>query len=315
MGKITEQTMNNIFAHYKPDEKVDILHWMTAVTFETIGRIGFGYSFDMLQRIDEPSHPFIDAMSFSLGESAARFFKASFVKKLPTETNNNYKKNNDLMKTIVEQVIKERKEGPDANDIQKDLLGFMLNARDEHSLGLSDQNIRDQVITFLIAGHDTTANTLAWTLYHLALDPEIEAKVLQEIANVGISSNEYPTPEQISSLKYMHRVLKEVLRLYPPVRVLGKYCKKDCVVPGGYSIKAGNTCMISAYNMHRNPDVYPNPTKFDPERWTPEEEQKRSRYAWLPFSTGPRSCIGMAFALQGMKRITISWFLFIYALS
>lgn len=99
----------------------------------------------------------------------------------------------------------------------------------------------------------------------------------------------------------MHQVLKETLRKYPPLRQLGKYCKKDCIIPGGYLMKADTVALIHVYAMHHNADVYSDPERFDPDRFSPEEEQKRSRFAWLPFSTGPRSCIGMAFALQEAK--------------
>jgi hypothetical protein len=130
------------------------------------------------------------------------------------------------MHSIVDEVIEQRKNGPDATDMNKDLLGYMLNARDEHNLGLSDENIRDQVITFLIAGHETTSNTLAWTLYELTRHPEVEQKMLQEIVNLGITHDALPTSEQSSSMKYTYQVLKETLRMYSPLRQLGKYCKK-----------------------------------------------------------------------------------------
>ncbi|KAG0752211.1 hypothetical protein G6F57_016409 [Rhizopus arrhizus] len=229
--------------------------------------------------------------------------QAAFVKQLPIEANRRFDRSVRLMHEVVENVIRERKASPDAKNKEKDLLGFMLNACDEHNLGLSDENIRDQVVTFLIAGHDTTANTLAWTLYELSRHPDIQAKVLQEIADNHIRHDELPNTEQINNLKYMHQVLKEVLRKYPPVRVLPKYCKNDCILPGGYKIKGNTPCSIQVYAMHHNKDVYPDPERFDPDRWTPEEEQKRSRFAWLPFSTGPRGCIGMAFALQEAKTV------------
>ncbi|KAF7720877.1 hypothetical protein EC973_005878 [Apophysomyces ossiformis] len=302
MGIITKQ-MINIFEHYKPDEQVEILDWTTNLTFETIGRVGFGYEFHLLDDRDQPHHPFIEAMGYCMKQALVRFKQAQFMKQLPIEANREFDKSVALMHSIVDEVIKERKSGPDASDMNKDLLGFMLNARDEHNLGLSDENIRDQVVTFLIAGHDTTANTLAWTLYELSRNPDIEAKVLQEIANCGITHDKNPTTEQISNLKYMHQVLKEILRLYPPVRALGKYCQKDCIVPGGYRIKADTGVAINVYSMHHNPKVYPDPERFDPDRWTPEAEQARSRFAWLPFSTGPRACIGMAFALQEAKTV------------
>jgi cytochrome P450/NADPH-cytochrome P450 reductase len=301
MGIIAQETMK-ILGEYTPEDKVEILEWCTNLTFETIGRIGFGYSFDLMDR-SKPTHPFIRAMGYALSNSITRFARPNFMKNMPMESNRNWERGINLMHSIVEEVIAERKSSEFAKDSEKDLLGFMLNARDEHNLGLTDENIRDQVVTFLIAGHDTTANTLAWTLYELSRHPDVQAKVLQEISNAGITSDKLPTVEQISSLKYLSRVLKETLRLHPPLRALTKYCKKDCIVPGGYRIKAGTQTVVSVFNMHINPDVYENPTKFDPERFTPEEEQKRSLYSWLPFSTGPRACIGMAFALQEAKTV------------
>ncbi|KAI7896669.1 cytochrome P450 [Mucor mucedo] len=305
MGIIAQETMD-VLGEYSPDDKVEILEWCTKLTFETIGRIGFGYSFDLMDR-NKPNHPFIDAMGYALGSSLNRFARPTFMKNMPLESNRKWQQGNNLMHSIVEGVIAERKASEFAKNSEKDLLGFMLNARDEHNLGLSDENIRDQVVTFLIAGHDTTANTLAWALYELSRHPEIQAKILQEIANVGITSDVLPTVEQVSNLKYIHKVLKETLRLHAPLRVITKYCKKDCVVPGGYLVKANTNATVSVLNMHMNPEIYKNPAQFDPERFTPEEEQKRSLYAWLPFSTGPRACIGMAFALQEAKTVLAMW--------
>lgn len=306
MGKIAQQTIE-VLSGYQPTETVEILDWTTKLTFETIGRIGFGYDFGLLDSRDAPPHPFIEAMAYCLKEAVTRIQQPQVVKHLPLDKNRRFETSIKLMNDTVDQVIADRKSGPDAGNLQKDLLGFMLNARDEHNLGLSDENIRYQVVTFLIAGHDTTANTLAWTLYELSRNPDVEAKVLQEIANVGIRHDAIPTTEQVSNLKYIHQVLKETLRRYPPVRMLGKYCKKDCIVPGGYRIRAGTHVGIHLMAMHLNPKVYPDPFRYDPDRWTPEEEQKRSRFAWLPFSTGPRACIGQAFALQEAKIVLAMW--------
>jgi cytochrome P450/NADPH-cytochrome P450 reductase len=302
MGVITQQTIK-ILEQFKPYEPVEIIDWTTNVTFETIGRVGFGYDFNLLNSRDQPPNEFIQAMAYCLKESLQRNQQAKFIKHLPLEANRKFDRSIKLMRDVVEGVIAERKNGPDAHNMNKDMLGYMLNARDEHNLGLSDENIRDQVLTFLIAGHDTTANTLAFALYELSRNPDIQAKVLQEIADNHITWDVLPNNEQISNLKYMHQVLKEVLRMYPPVRALGKYCKADCIVPGGYKIKAGTACAIQVYSLHHNEAVYPNHNRFDPDRWTPEEEQKRSRFAWLPFSNGVRGCIGMALALQEAKTV------------
>ncbi|RUP08316.1 cytochrome P450 [Jimgerdemannia flammicorona] len=302
MGEIVMKTIT-VFEQFAENEPVSIVDWTTNLTFETIGRIGFGFDFHLLDSRDAPQHPFIQAMSFCLGQSAQRKSQAQFIKHLPIEVNRRFDRELKLMQEIVEEVVRARKLSPDAKNSEKDLLGYMLNAVSEEGLGLSDELIRDEVLTFLIAGHETTSTTLAWTLYELDRNPEVQKKVLQEIVDVGITHNVLPTPEQISKLKYIHQVLKETLRMYPPIRHLGKYCKKDCVIPGGFVIKAGSSVVINLGAMHYNPAVYPDPNAYKPERFTPEEEQNRSRFAWLPFSTGPRGCIGMSFALQEAKTV------------
>ncbi|KAJ8661380.1 hypothetical protein O0I10_002646 [Lichtheimia ornata] len=307
MGLIAMRTIK-VLEEYQPTDKVEILNWTTRLTFETIGRCGFGYEFGLLDSKDAPNHPFIEAMAYCLKTVVVRRQQPSLFKHLPNEQNRKFDRSVKLMNDTVDQVIKERKQGPEAGDKDKDLLGFMLNARDDQNLGLTDENIRYQVVTFLIAGHDTTANTLAWTLYELTRHPEVEQRLLQEIADVGITHDKPPTVEQVGQLKYTHQVLKETLRKYPPVRMLNKYCKKDCVIPGGYLVKAGTPVSVNLFAMHRNPKVYSDPMRYDPDRFSPEEEQKRSRFAWLPFSTGPRACIGMAFALQEAK-VCLSMFL------
>lgn len=155
MGVIAKQTIKTL-EQYDPSEKVEILDWTTRLTFETIGRCGFGYEFGLLDSRDAPPHPFIDAMGYCLNHAVERTRQLGFIKHLPLERNRQFDRSVKLMNDIVDQVIKERKNGPEAGDKDKDLLGFMLNARDEHDLGLSDENIRYQVVTFLIAGHDVS---------------------------------------------------------------------------------------------------------------------------------------------------------------
>ncbi|KAL0096479.1 cytochrome P450 [Phycomyces blakesleeanus] len=312
MGRLVQQTIR-IIEQIPQDGPVDIIDLSTKLTFETIGRIGFGYKFGLIDSLNSPSHPFIGAMSYCLQQAVVRTQQARFVRSLPTEANRTFDRSLKLMHDIVDKVIQDRKRVPksdtdnsesdsdsDSNN-NKDLLDFMLYARDENNLGLSDENMRDQVVTFLIAGHDTTANTVAWALYEISRSPEVEAKIVQEIVNAGITAEELPTSEQISDLKYITQVIKETLRRYPPIRIISRICKKNCVIPGGYLIKKGSSVGVHLYSLHHNPEIYPNPYRWNPDRWTPEEEQKRSRYSWMPFSTGPRACIGMAFSLQEMK--------------
>lgn len=236
MGLIAQQTIA-LFEKFSPEEPVELLKWTTNLTFETIGKIGFGYDFNLLKEKDAEPHPFIEAMGYCIKAIYIRFKQSGFMKNLPLEQNRKFDREAKLMNAIVEEVIAERKNNPDVKDNEKDLLGFMLNACGEHNLGLSDESIRGQAITFLIAGHETISATLAFSFYEIARNRDIQQKILQEIANAGITHDKLPTSEQIGLLKYMRMLLKEVLRLYPPVGNLARYCIKDCILPGGYLLK------------------------------------------------------------------------------
>ncbi|KAK9729207.1 hypothetical protein K7432_000488 [Basidiobolus ranarum] len=294
--------LSNVLGSFKPDEPFLVTDWMTRITFETIGMLGFGYDFKLLDSKDSPLHPFIDAMSFCLTELKTRTSRSQYWKKLPIWSNYKFDRMMDLMKNTVDEVIAQRKKDAAHNETFTDLLAFMLDARDK-STGekLTDDVIRDQVLTFLIAGHETTSNTLSWCLYLLVRHPAVMKKVIQEIVNAGIDGENPPTIAQVSQLKYVNQVLKETLRMYPPVAAVQKYCIKDCILPFGYKIEKDTAAQISIYSLHYNPDIWTEPEVFNPDRFSSAEESKRSPYAWLPFSSGPRACIGMQFSLQEAK--------------
>ena len=148
MGLIAQKTIR-LLEQFSPEEPVEILQWTTNLTFETIGKIGFGYDFNLLDDKDADPHPFINAMVNVLKTVFIRFKQPGFLKSMPLRQNRAFDEDVALMHSIVDKVVLERKQSPDAKDSEKDLLGFMLNARDEHDLGLSDENIREQVITFV----------------------------------------------------------------------------------------------------------------------------------------------------------------------
>ncbi|KAK9695918.1 hypothetical protein K7432_012736 [Basidiobolus ranarum] len=304
MAKLGKKLVNVLEDISGGQEPVLISPWMTKITFETIGRVGFGFDFGLLESKDSPIHPFIDAMSFCLGQARTRAFRSQYWKLLPIWSNYQFDRMMKLMKDTVDEVIVQRKSCPQGEDESKDLLGFMLNASDK-STGqkLPDEVIRDQVVTFLIAGHETTSNTLSWCLYCLAKNPAILKNVLQEIANVGINNDDLPTTAQISRLKYLTQVLKETLRMYPPLALLQKSCIKDCRLPFGYFAEEGTVVQVQIYALHHNPNIWENPSVFNPDRFNSSEESKRSRYSWLPFSIGARGCIGLQFAMQEAKII------------
>ncbi|KAI8608638.1 cytochrome P450, partial [Chytriomyces sp. MP71] len=301
MGLLAHK-LTDIFAVYaRTGENVLITHWMTNFTFETIGKTGFGYDFHLLDDRDAPVHAFIKSMQFCMSECVNRVQQVPVYKKLPLPAKKKFERELRSMTDIVDGVIQVRKRQiANGEAVPKDLLTFMLTERTAQGEGMRDTLIRDQVMTFLIAGHETTSNTLSWALFELDRNPEVQAAVLQEITNSGIS-DEIPTDKQVSQLDYIERVIKETLRMHAPVRSVGKMACQDTVVPGNYKIAEGTRVQIAVDAMHHNPAVFANPDVFDPDRWLPENEAKRSQYSWMPFSTGARGCIGRQFAMQEAK--------------
>lgn len=208
----------------------------------------------------------------------------------PGERSRKLKKALAVLEGRVGRMIEERR----ANTrTRRDLLTLLLSARDEDGSGMSDRQVRDEVITLFVAGHETTANALAWSLMLLAQHPDVYAKVREEVDAIG----RVPTSADLPRLALCLRVFKEAMRLYPPVYMFGRVAVADVDV-GEYRLPRGTIVLACPWALHRRTDWYPHPERFDPSRWTPEEEAKRPRTAYLPFSAGPRTCIGNYFALM-----------------
>jgi cytochrome P450 len=165
---------------------------------------------------------------------------------------------------------------------------------------LNDQQVRDEVMTLLLAGHETTANTLTWTWYLLSQSPEIERRLHAEVNEV--LGGRVPTVADLPELKYTRMVLEEALRLYPPAPILSRKAITADELRG-YPIAANSMIMISPYAVHRHPALWEEPERFDPERFTPERSAARPPYAYFPFGGGPRVCIGNSFAMMEAQLI------------
>lgn len=177
-----------------------------------------------------------------------------------------------------------------------DLLDMLLDARDENGAGMSDLHLRDEVMTLLLAGHETTANTLAWTLYLLAQNPERQSRLEAEVRTV--LDGRMAEAASLYRLPYTQMALMEAQRLYPPAWAIGRKALRDFEV-SGYRIPAGTNIIVSQWVLHRDPRLYPDPERFDPERWREEVAGRRSlpKFAYLPFGAGPRVCVGASLAL------------------
>lgn len=197
---------------------------------------------------------------------------------------------------VVYRIIEERR-AADGDNL--DLLDMFMRVRDDETGEMmSDKQLRDEVLTQLTAGHETTANALTWTLFLLSTHPDVARKVATEVDTV--LAGDVPSPQELSRLEYLNRVVSESMRLYPPVWGLARSAEQDEVL-GGYHIPKGAYVVISPYVTHRLRAYWDNPEGFDPDRFSPERVAARKeagwpKHAYIPFSTGPRKCIGDHFA-------------------
>ena len=177
-----------------------------------------------------------------------------------------------------------------------DLLLTLLKAQDENSgIGMTDEEVRDEVVTLFLAGHETTANALTWTWYLLSQHPEAEARLHDELEKVV--GGRVPTLDDLPHLAYTEMVVKESLRLYPPAWSLNPRQARRDLKLGEYTIPKNSMILVMPYVIHHNPRFFPEPERFDPERFNAENEKQIPKYAYLPFGAGPRVCMGQTFAM------------------
>ena len=198
------------------------------------------------------------------------------------------------LNNIIGDIIRKRRS---SNEPREDLLAMLLGVRDADGNPMSDVQLRDELMTLFLAGHETTAIALSWACYLIAQNPGIEAQLAEELQTV--LGDRVPTPEDLPRLRYTEMVLKEAMRLYPAVWGVGRRAVKDCEL-GGYRVPAGSNIFIMQWRTQRDPRFFPYPEKFDPERWRedPIRSGKIPRYAYFPFGGGPRGCVGAAFAMM-----------------
>jgi cytochrome P450 len=193
----------------------------------------------------------------------------------------------------VDELLTERGRAPEAEP--KDLLARLIYARDaETGGGMTAKEVRDQVVTIFMAGHETTAQALSWTFYLLSQHPDVERKLHDELATV--LAGRTPHSEDLAQLRYTRMVIEESMRLFPPAYIIGRQPVGDDEVLG-HCIPAGSAVLILPWLLHRKPALWEDPDRFDPERFAPERAARRPRFAYMPFGAGPRICIGGAFAM------------------
>src|SRR6266581_4685205 len=195
---------------------------------------------------------------------------------------------------IIGGIIRERRS---SDQPREDLLDMLLRARDADGNPMSDTQLRDEVMTLFLAGHETTAIALSWACYLISQNADIEARLAEELQTV--LGGRVPTPEDLPRLPYTEMVLKETMRLYPAVWGIGRRAMEDCEL-GGYRVPAGSNVFILQWRTQRDARFFPDPDRFDPERWRedPVRSGKIPRFAYFPFGGGPRVCVGASFAMM-----------------
>ena len=204
--------------------------------------------------------------------------------------------------TVAEEIFKTRRQQGLTG--RKDILQLMMIANEETTVEgvsrLSDDEVVAQLIVFLIAGYETSSNTLAFTLHHLAMSPDIQDKLRSEIKETIKSNVNMPLYDVVQNIDYLDCVIKEAQRLYPAAAIVNRECSED-YDHNGIHIPAGTEVVIPIYALHHDPDAWVDPEKFDPDRFQGPAKETRHPFQFLPFGSGPRNCIGMRFALMEIK--------------
>ena len=279
---------------------VQVAEDMTRMTLDTIGLAGFGFDFKSFSRGDT-EHPFVEAMVRCLEWSLTKISRDPDADHSAADAA--FRTNADYLASVVDEVIAARTASGENGD--DDLLGLMLGARGQEDGAAGDgpaldlANIRNQVITFLIAGHETTSGALSFALYYLLKDPLALRMVQREADELwGDQADPDPSFEDIGRLPFTRQVLNETLRLWPTAGAFFRQAHEDTLLGGRYPLKAGEPVMVLTPMLHRDPVWGDNPELFDPSRFSPEAEAARSPHAYKPFGTGERACIGRQFALH-----------------
>ncbi|MFO1160615.1 MAG: cytochrome P450 [Reyranellaceae bacterium] len=296
MLDIAEQLVTK-WERLNADEEIDVVRDMTALTLDTIGLCGFNYRFNSFYRSD--NHPYVESLVRAL-EAVMK------MRGLPLEDITQRKSRKKLeqdvgfMNGIADRIIRERREVPVDDSAKPDLLGYMLSGVDRQSgERLDDVNIRYQMNTFLIAGHETTSGMLSFAIYFLLNNPHVTQKAYEEVDRVlGRDVNARPTAQQVNQLVYIGQILKEALRLWPTAPAFGLYPYQNETIGGKYKLRKRTFVTVLTAMLHRDKSVWgPQAEVFNPDNFAPEREAKMPPHAFKPFGNGQRACIGRQFAM------------------
>jgi len=281
---------NHMLADWQVGDVREIEHEMMKLTLniatKTLFNVEVGYYDNMADAITEMQHEGVKMLKSPL----------KLPHWMPTLQNMKIKRLNAVVDDIVYDIIQKREASGDVE--QGDLLSMLMASRDEDGNGISLQQLRDEVLTLFVAGHETTALTLSWLFYLLAENPHVQQRLYEEIdTTLGTRTI---TIEDLRKMPYLKMVIDETLRLYPVGWLFPRFSAQDTRI-GGYDIKQGDMVLMSPYVLHRDPRWFANPEQFDPERFSEENAKSIGKYHYLPFGGGPRVCVGNSFAMMELQ--------------
>jgi cytochrome P450 len=278
---------NRILANWQDGEIRDIHQEMMQLTLEIVAKCLFDAN------VAGEAQEVGKALNIALEHFNLRA-KTMFLvpDSIPTPENLRFQRAVGQLNEVVYGIINQRRsDGKDPGD----LLSMLMQAEDEDGSHMTDQQLRDEVMTLFLAGHETTANTLSWTWMLLSQHPKIEEKLLAELQTVLGGRNPHASDQP--NLPYTERVVTEAMRLYPPVWRMSRELTEDWEV-NGYLLKAGSNVFMSQWVMHRDPRYFENPEEFNPDRWANDFAKTLPPGVYFPFGGGPRVCIGQGFAIM-----------------
>jgi cytochrome P450 len=292
-GIIVEEAANLVarLRAHGGGQPVDVVREMTGLTLGVLGRTlldadlgafdSIGHSFEAVQ-----DQAMFEAMSLS---------KVPVWVPLPKQLR--FRRARRELQRVVDQLVAARPD-PAGDDV---LSRLIVSTRQESDARIGRQRMRDELVTLLLAGHETTASTLGWTFYLIDRHPEVLARLRAEA--IEVLGDRLPEYDDLHRLVYTSMVIQEVMRLYPPVWMLSRLAQQDDEV-GGYHVPAGADVLICPYTLHRHPDFWAAPERFDPDRFDPDRTSNRPRYAYIPFGAGPRFCVGNHLGMMEATLVT-----------
>jgi cytochrome P450 len=286
-GAVMVRHAARMLGEWRPGEVRDVHDEMMRLTLGIVAESLFGAD------LGADADRFSAALTAVLQRFGQRIASPAFLipEWVPTAGNRRYARVVREMDEMVYGIIERRRKSGEERD---DLLSLLLHAQHEDDGSrLTDKQVRDEAMTLLIAGHETTAIALSWTWYLLAEHPEVEATLRDELRTV--LGSRLPAAADLPNLRYAGMVVNEAMRLYPPARIVTRQALADCEI-GGHRVPKGTVVLMSQWVVHRDPRFYDRPDEFLPDRWAEGLAKQRPRFAYFPFGGGPRQCIGNGFA-------------------